>query len=154
MTNKNDQIFIMTKRTGYIPQLRTYGPIVNPMKCPLSLCLSMLTAGVELHEFDPKTRAVVKLTVNNLYDKDKFKAEDKNDENELKAAVKTNVVETTEGVKVAPKMEPVKEEEPETVLEPESAPEPVQEDEKETTEPEVEKEEEESKPKPTGKKKK
>ena len=114
MTNKNDQIFIMTKRTGYIPQLRTYGPIVNPMKCPSSLCLSMLTAGVELHEFNPKTRAVVKLTVNNLYDKDKFKNEEKDEEKILKAAVKTNVVETTEGVKVVtPKEEPVKEEEPE-----------------------------------------
>lgn len=152
MTNKNDQIFIMTKRTGYIPQLRTYGPIVNPMKCPLSLCLSMLTAGVELHEFDPKTRAVVKLTVNNLYDKDKFKNEEKNDEKVLKVAVKTNVVETTEGVKVAPKSEPVKEEE----SDPEPTPEPEKEDEKETVEPEVEKEEE-PKPKatvPTGKKKK
>lgn len=148
MTNKNDQIFIMTKRTGYIPQLRTYGPIVNPIKCPLSLCLSMLTAGVELHEFDPKTRAVVKLTVNNLYDKDKFKNEEKDEEKVLKAAVKTNVVETTEGVKVVtPKEEPVKEEEPEPI------PEPVKEDEKEADEPEVEKEEE-PKPRTSGKKKK
>lgn len=145
MTKKNDQIFIMTKRTGYIPQLRTYGPIVNPMKCPLSLCLSMLTAGVELHEFDPKTKSVVKLTVNNLYDENKFKVEEKDDTKVLKAAVKTNVVDTTDGVKVAQKPEP----------EVESVKEPEKEDDDKTVEPEaVVEKEEDSKPKPSGKKKK
>lgn len=72
MYKSTDQIYIVSTRTGYIPQLRMYGPIPNPISVPISLCLSMLTAGVKIHQFDPKTKKVIELTVANLNDDTKF----------------------------------------------------------------------------------
>ncbi len=72
MRKNTDEIFILTKRTGYIPHLKTYGPIPNPIKCPISLCMSMIIAGVELYELDPVTKLTAKLTLENLMKDDKF----------------------------------------------------------------------------------
>lgn len=72
MRKNTDEIFIMTKRTGYIPHLKTYGPIPNPLKCPISLCMGMIIAGVEIYEYDPVTRLTMKLTLENLVNDDNF----------------------------------------------------------------------------------
>lgn len=72
MYTNSDQIYILTKRTGYLHQLRMYGPIVNPLKCPVSLCMSLLISGVELFQFDPVTKNVVELNLENLLDDNKF----------------------------------------------------------------------------------
>jgi len=72
MRKNTDEIFIMTKRTGYIPHLKTYGPIPNPLKCPISLCMGMIIAGVEIYEYDPVTRLTMKLTLENLVNEDNF----------------------------------------------------------------------------------
>lgn len=72
MYTNNDQIYILTKRVGYLHQLRMYGPIINPLKCPVSLCMSLLISGVELYQYDEKTKMVVALTLENLLDDKKF----------------------------------------------------------------------------------
>lgn len=72
MYKNTDEIFIMTMRTGYIPHLKTYGPIPNPIKCPISLCLSMIIAGVELYEYDPKTKLTKKMSLDNIMQDNKF----------------------------------------------------------------------------------
>lgn len=102
---KTDRIFIRTNRTGYIPSLRMYGPIVRPFPCSVGVCQEMLTFGIELYQVEPKSNEVVQLTLLNLYDKDKFgkkadkKAESKN--------VETKAPEIKSGV---PKKETPKEE--------------------------------------------
>lgn len=72
MYKTTDEINIVSTRTGYIPQLQMCGPIVNPLKVPAQTCLAMVTAGVPLFEFDPKTKQIVALTINNVYDDEKF----------------------------------------------------------------------------------
>ncbi len=137
--DKTDEIYILSTRTGYIPQLRMYGPIPYPIKCPLALCMSMIIAGVVIHEYDPKTGLTVELTISNLYDATKFEKVKKT----KKESTVSEPVPVTEvkGVKVVPK-EPVVEEIEET-------PEAVKEEEVGKVEDVVEdeeKEEEESKP--------
>ena len=106
MYNKTDQIYIMTKRVGYLHQLRMYGPIINPLKCPISICMSLLISGVELYQYDEKTKDVVALTLENLYDDKKF---DKEPPVQVKQASTRGVKEdVSKGVslkKEVPKME-------------------------------------------------
>lgn len=70
---KTDEIYIRSLRTGYIPHLGTYGPIVNPIKAPVSLCFDMIVDGVSLHQLDIETGKTMELTIANLFDADKFK---------------------------------------------------------------------------------
>ena len=95
---KTDEIFIVTTKLGYIPQLRTSGPIPNPFKVPVGLCLEMVIAGIQLFQYQVGTGKLVELTIDNIYDADKF--EDKVEEVDTEEEVAT--VEETEvtGVKL------------------------------------------------------
>jgi len=73
MAYKNtDFIFVKTLHVGYIPHLRTHGPIVNPIKVDVGTCRSMIIAGIELYQLDPVSKLTVKLTLENLYNDKKF----------------------------------------------------------------------------------
>jgi len=72
MYNTNEEILVITNRTGYIPQMRMCGPILQPIKVPVQLCLSMVCAGVELYQVDPVSMKNMKLTPLNLMDDTKF----------------------------------------------------------------------------------
>lgn len=95
---KSDEIYIVTTRTGFIPQLNMCGPIPNPIRVPLRLCLSLINSGVKIQQMDPKTRMILPLTLENLYDDQKFeKYKQKNSKPDLGKDVKPNIV---SGIKV------------------------------------------------------
>jgi len=70
---KTDLIFVVTNKVGYIPQLRMNGPIPTPVKIDVASCVSILTSGFPLWQFDPISKKVVKLTLSNVLDNNKFK---------------------------------------------------------------------------------
>lgn len=67
MRGQNDLITITTTYRRYIPQLSTVGPIVVPIKVPISRCTSMLAAGIPLFECDTRTGKTVELNINNIF---------------------------------------------------------------------------------------
>jgi len=77
---KTDEIFIVTTRLGYIPALRTYGPIPHPIRVPLATCLELIVSGITIHQFDPETKNIVELTMENLFDIDKFTVVEKTED--------------------------------------------------------------------------
>jgi hypothetical protein len=101
MYNKTDLIPVIIARVGFIPHLQTWGPIYNPIKIPAQKCLEMVTDGVDVREVDLATKAMVKLTIENVFNSDKF-----NPVKEVGAPKVTEVkVTTSGGVKVTPKKE-------------------------------------------------
>ena len=72
MYKSTDVIFVLTNKRGFIPQLRIAGPIVSPMRASIAQCLAMLTVNIPLYQYDPTTKRVVELTLNNLTDDQKF----------------------------------------------------------------------------------
>lgn len=72
MYTNTDQIWVLSRRTGYIPQFRMSGPIAHPLRVPVALCAAALTAGVDLLQYDPVSKVTVKLSLSNLYDDNKF----------------------------------------------------------------------------------
>ena len=76
MRTANDEIYIMTNRTGYIPQIRACGPILQPIAIPVSLALSMVSSGVTVYEVDPETKTNILLTPQNIMDDTKFQVKD------------------------------------------------------------------------------
>lgn len=73
MYSRDDKIYVKINKVGYIPFIGMCGPIPNPIKIPTSTCLQMVTAGIDVFEVDPKTKEMVKLTVQNVFDDEKFR---------------------------------------------------------------------------------
>lgn len=69
---KTDMIYILSTRMGYIPPLRQYGPIRNPIKITVGVAEQCIAIGVQISQFDPSTGKVLALDRNNLYDERKF----------------------------------------------------------------------------------
>lgn len=65
-------IFIMTDKESYIPPLRQIGPIPNPLPVSVLVAAKCIQCGCPISEYDPETGLVVKLTLENLYDDQKF----------------------------------------------------------------------------------
>lgn len=76
MYKKDDQILIVTNRVGYMPQLRMCGPILQPIKVPVSVCQGMVAAGIPLYQVDPTKKVNMKLTITNIMDDKKFDVEE------------------------------------------------------------------------------
>ena len=72
MYSREDKIYVRINKNGYIPFIGMCGPIPNPIKIPASTCLQMVTAGIDVHEVNPDTKETVKLTVQNVFDDNKF----------------------------------------------------------------------------------
>lgn len=72
MYSREDKIFVRINKMGYIPYIGMCGPIPNPIKIPTATCLQMVTAGIEVFEVNPDTKEMVKLTVQNVFDDNKF----------------------------------------------------------------------------------
>ena len=73
LTYKQDEyIWIICKRSVYIRQLRKSGPIVAPLKVKMATAYSIVCSGIELYQYCPVTREIVKMTVQNAYRVDKF----------------------------------------------------------------------------------
>lgn len=70
--NRKDTIFIISPRTGYIPQLSMSGPIVSPLKVEAGLVYDMVAAGVDVHRYCPCSKMTHKLTLDNVYDDHMF----------------------------------------------------------------------------------
>ena len=68
MKKRSDKIYVRVIRNGYIPQLGIQGPIPNPIKISRGTAHSMIVAGIEVHEVDPKTKITKKLTVENVFE--------------------------------------------------------------------------------------
>ena len=56
MKPASDLIYVRVLRNGYIPQLGICGPIPNPIQITRGKAYSMINDGIEVHEFDPKTK--------------------------------------------------------------------------------------------------
>ena len=67
MKPASDLIYVRVLRNGYIPQLGICGPIPNPIQITRGKAYSMINDGIEVHEFDPKTKETTKLTVKNVF---------------------------------------------------------------------------------------
>ena len=72
MYNREDKIFVRINKVGFIPYIGMCGPIPNPIKIPVATCLQMVTAGIDVFEVNPDTKETVKLTVQNVFDDNKF----------------------------------------------------------------------------------
>lgn len=110
---KTDQIFVRTLHMGYIPHLKTSGPIVNPIKVDVATCHSMILSGIDLYELDPATKMTIKLTASNLYDDKKFEKL----QGEAKVEDKAKVVKEVELPGVSAKTDKVEKEETSSVEE-------------------------------------
>lgn len=69
---KTDYIYIQTTKLGYLPPLRQYGPIPNPLRVTVAVADKCLAVGIPIHQFDPDSGKVIRLTKQNLYDDSKF----------------------------------------------------------------------------------
>ena len=70
MKPASDLIYVRVLRNGYIPQLGICGPIPNPIQITRGKAYSMINDGIEVHEFDPKTKETTKLTIKNVFGDD------------------------------------------------------------------------------------
>ena len=68
MANKNEKIYVRVMRNGYIPQLGICGPIPNPILITRAIANSMVVAGIDVYEVNPKTTETKKLTIYNVFD--------------------------------------------------------------------------------------
>jgi hypothetical protein len=72
MYKPTDEIFVRINRNGYIPIIGICGPIPNPIKVKTEVCLKLVNAGIDVHQFDPETKQTVKITRENVFDDAKF----------------------------------------------------------------------------------
>ena len=72
MYKNTDQIMVIFPKNQYIPPFHMNGPLTTPRKCTLADVYTCVCAGVEVHQYDPDTKAVVKITPANVYDDNKF----------------------------------------------------------------------------------
>ena len=96
MTKKNiENIYILSPTRGYIEPLGMVGPIVRPILVPKKSVIKLLMLGVEVHEYVPKTKYTIKLTLKNINDKTRYGVEPENSvlktDNPVKPIEKTGV---------------------------------------------------------------
>ena len=72
MYKTTDEIFVRINKGGHIPYIGICGPIPNPIKVSTEICLKLVNAGIDIHQFDPATKQTVKLTRQNVFDDQKF----------------------------------------------------------------------------------
>lgn len=72
MYKKTDEIFVRINKGGFIPYIGICGPIPNPIKVKTEICLKLVNAGIDVHQFDPVTKKTIKLTRENVFDDNKF----------------------------------------------------------------------------------
>ena len=99
MYKREDQIFVRINRAGFIPHLGMCGPIPNPIKVTCGKCLDMINSGIEVWQVDPETKEMVKLTVKNIFDDQKFSKKTENPVNIVEPAPSIEQPITFGGVK-------------------------------------------------------
>lgn len=72
MYSREDKIYVKINKVGFIPYIGICGPIPNPIKIPTATCLQMINAGIDVFEVNPDTKETMKLTVQNVFDDNKF----------------------------------------------------------------------------------
>lgn len=72
MYKTTDEIFVRINRVGQIPFIGMCGPIPNPIKLSTEICLKLVNAGIDVHQYDPATKQTMKLTRENVFDDQKF----------------------------------------------------------------------------------
>lgn len=65
--------YITVETRGYIPLLGMDGPIVAPIEVPETIITNLVMRGYKLSEFNSKTKEKIQLTLENIYDNDRFK---------------------------------------------------------------------------------
>lgn len=65
--SSSDMIFARIIRNGFIPQLGMCGPIPNPIKITRGLAHSLIVSGIKVYEYNPDTRDVTELTLQNVF---------------------------------------------------------------------------------------
>lgn len=105
-----EKIYILCPYRGYIAAAKIMGPIVHPLQVDKTVAIKMLMTGAEVHEYDPKTKETIKLTINSINDPKRFW----NAKHPVTNGTPVNTVVKT-GVQVGiPKVEKVTEPEPES----------------------------------------
>lgn len=66
-STRGENIWVKIIRAGYIPQLGIQGPIPNPVQITRAKAHSMIVAGIDVFEVDPKTKKTTKLTIQNVF---------------------------------------------------------------------------------------
>ena len=72
MYKETDEIFVRIVKGGFIPYINMCGPIPNPIKISTAICLKLVNAGIEIHQYDPATKTAIRLTRENVFDDCKF----------------------------------------------------------------------------------
>jgi hypothetical protein len=72
MRTKADNLFVISDYRGYIPHFNRYGPVYAPTKVSVALAIQMITSKIPLTEINPRTKQTVRLTLQNLFDENKF----------------------------------------------------------------------------------
>lgn len=72
MYKNTDEIMVIFPKNQYIPPFHMNGPLASPRRCSLADVYTCVCAGVEVHQYDPNTKATVKITAANVYDDNKF----------------------------------------------------------------------------------
>lgn len=72
MYKTTDYIYIVSNHTGAIPYLRQNGPIVTPLKVTVATARKCLIGGFRISQYDPKTKQICALNLQNLMNDKKF----------------------------------------------------------------------------------
>ena len=75
MYKTTDYIYIVSNHTGAIPYLRQNGPIVTPLKVTVATARKCLIGGFRISQYDPKTKQICTLNLQNLMNDKKFDIE-------------------------------------------------------------------------------
>ena len=68
----DEKLHILCPYRGYIAAAKIMGPIVQPLQVYKSAVVQILLSGAEVHEYDPKTKETIKLTLTNINNPNRF----------------------------------------------------------------------------------
>lgn len=73
MPKKSEEMmYILSPSRAYLAPLHLMGPIVHPIKTSKSSVVQLLLAGTEVHEYYPKTKRTLQLTLTNINNPDRY----------------------------------------------------------------------------------
>lgn len=68
MPSSTEYVYILCNYSGYLSEIKQYGPIVHPAKVKKSEAISMMLAGAPVIIYDPATKNSYPLTIGNMND--------------------------------------------------------------------------------------
>lgn len=117
MYSKNDHIYIRTNYRGFVGPLMQSGPIVNPLMCKISDVIQLIMSGMEIQQYDPKTKQSIILNMDNVWDDAKFSPKTKEETLGIANSVTPKVITGTPKIETSVVEEPKTEETPVEVKE-------------------------------------